>query len=146
MFYLYACMGTVCMQCWQRAAEGVRSPETRVTESCAPPCRCWEPNLGPLQELQMLLTAEPSPAPLDSLLSECLYCYCCHRWLPSDSTGLPKELNTSDSSGVLQAFSTCLELLKHTVFGTEQLPGSVPFQYTDSHCWAATFRSCQPIQ
>lgn len=36
-------------------------PGTRVAASLwAAWCRCWELNLGPLQELQVLLTAEPS--------------------------------------------------------------------------------------
>jgi hypothetical protein len=31
-----------------------------VSESCKPPYRCWEPNLGPLEEQPVLLTAKPS--------------------------------------------------------------------------------------
>ena len=37
--------------------------DTRVTDCSALPRRCWEPNLGPLQEQQVLLTTEPSLQP-----------------------------------------------------------------------------------
>jgi hypothetical protein len=37
---------------------GVRSPRAGVIELWAALCGCWELNLGPLQETQMLLTAE----------------------------------------------------------------------------------------
>ena len=40
--------------------EGVRSPGTGVTDSCELQCRCWELNLGPLEEQLVLLTVEPS--------------------------------------------------------------------------------------
>jgi hypothetical protein len=43
-----------------RAEEGVRSPETGVTDGCEPPCECWELNPGPLKEKQILSTTEPS--------------------------------------------------------------------------------------
>ena len=36
-----------------------RSPGTGVTDSCKPPCGCWESNLGTLEEQSMLLAAEP---------------------------------------------------------------------------------------
>jgi hypothetical protein len=35
---------------------------------CEPPCRCWEPNPGPLKERQMLLTTEPSLQPQGLLI------------------------------------------------------------------------------
>ena len=38
---------------------------TGITDSCEPPCGCWELNLGLLPE-QMLSTTEPSPQPLTS--------------------------------------------------------------------------------
>ena len=41
-------------------AKGVRSTETEVTDGCEQPHECWDPNLGPLQEQQVLLTIEPS--------------------------------------------------------------------------------------
>lgn len=34
-----------------------------VTESCEPPGWCWEPNLGPLQEEQVLSILEPALQP-----------------------------------------------------------------------------------
>ena len=37
----------------------LRSSETGVTDNCKPLCMCWELNLGPLEELPVLLTAEP---------------------------------------------------------------------------------------
>jgi hypothetical protein len=40
--------------------EGIRLPETGVTDSCELPCGCWELYLGPLEEQPVLLTAEPS--------------------------------------------------------------------------------------
>ena len=43
-----------------RDGGSVRSPGTGVIDGCEPPCGCWESNLGPLEEQQMLLTAEPS--------------------------------------------------------------------------------------
>lgn len=39
-----------------RSEEGNTSPGTVVMNGCEPPCRCWDLNLGPLQEL--LLTTE----------------------------------------------------------------------------------------
>ena len=58
-FYVYDCFACIGTHVW-RSEEGIRSPETGVTGGCEPPCRCWEPNSGPLQEQQMLLTAKPS--------------------------------------------------------------------------------------
>jgi hypothetical protein len=43
--------------------------ETGVRYSYEPPRRCLEPNLGPLQEQQVLLTAEPSLQPLSIFFS-----------------------------------------------------------------------------
>ena len=40
--------------------EAIRSLGTGVTDSCEQPCGCWELNLGPLEEQEMLLTTEPS--------------------------------------------------------------------------------------
>lgn len=39
-----------------RLEEGVGYPGTGITEDGQPPYGCWEPNLGPLQEQQVLLT------------------------------------------------------------------------------------------
>jgi hypothetical protein len=40
---------------------------TGVRDGCGPPCGFWEPDLGPLQEQQVLLTTEPSSHPLGPL-------------------------------------------------------------------------------
>ena len=57
---LYACMCVTCV-CWCCAGQkGVGSHGTGVTDSCELLCGCWSLNLGPLQEKQVLLTAEPS--------------------------------------------------------------------------------------
>ena len=34
-----------------------------ITDGCEPPCGCWELNSGPLEELSVLLTTEPSLQP-----------------------------------------------------------------------------------
>ena len=34
--------------------------ELLQNDCCEPPCGCWELNLGPLEEQQVLLTTEPS--------------------------------------------------------------------------------------
>ena len=41
------------------AEENVGSPGTGVTDGCEPTYRGWELNLDPLEEQQVLLTAEP---------------------------------------------------------------------------------------
>lgn len=38
----------------QKPEESVRSPRTRVADSCESPCGCWKPNQGSLQEQQVL--------------------------------------------------------------------------------------------
>jgi hypothetical protein len=35
-----------------------------IIDGCEPPCGCWDLNSGPLEELSVLLTAEPSLQPL----------------------------------------------------------------------------------
>jgi hypothetical protein len=57
---LGVCMCTMCMQQPADNRRGMGSMETVVTGSCEPPCQCREPNLGPLQEQQALLTTDPS--------------------------------------------------------------------------------------
>lgn len=44
----------------QRQDEGPRYPGTDVTNSCKSLCGCGESNLAPLEEQQVLLSAEPS--------------------------------------------------------------------------------------
>lgn len=50
----------LCTWCPWRSEKGIRSPGTGVRDGCDLPHRCWESNLGPIQE-QVLLTTEPSP-------------------------------------------------------------------------------------
>lgn len=64
-FFLVVCVCYVSLYvlrewtCLWRPQEVVISVETVVRGSCRLPCRCWEPNQGPLQEQQhMLLTIE----------------------------------------------------------------------------------------
>ena len=57
------CVHHVCAWCFLVPREGVRSPGTTVTDGCKIPDECWEPNLGPVQEQQALLSAEPSLHP-----------------------------------------------------------------------------------
>jgi hypothetical protein len=47
--------------CLWRSEDGIGSSETGVGGGCKPPCGCWEPNPGPLQEQQVFLTADPQP-------------------------------------------------------------------------------------
>ena len=58
---MYLC--TVCMQCPQRPAEGIRYTRTGVTDSCELLCGCWEWNPGPQKEQAALLSTKPSPHP-----------------------------------------------------------------------------------
>ena len=44
------------------------TPEDPITDSCKPPCGCWELNPGPLEEQSVLSTTEPSLQPLALLL------------------------------------------------------------------------------
>jgi hypothetical protein len=58
IFYFMSVGVTTCMQ--------FSSTGTEVTDGLEPPCGCWEPRLGPMQEQQVPLTTEPSPAPNSS--------------------------------------------------------------------------------
>jgi hypothetical protein len=44
---------------YHRPKEGLRSPGTEVTDSCEPPCGCWELNPDPLEEQPMPLRSVP---------------------------------------------------------------------------------------
>ena len=50
----------------RRSEEGIgySNPGTGVTGGCESPRGCWEPNLDPLQQLQVFLASEPSVRPL----------------------------------------------------------------------------------
>ena len=54
------CLDTMCAWCAWRPEEGAGSFGTGVTDDGEPPCGCWMPNLGPLEEQPVLLTSEPS--------------------------------------------------------------------------------------
>lgn len=68
LFFLLLCVGVlvhVCL-CSMRVPgahgdrEDIRSLESGVTASWELPRRCWEPNLGPLEEHRTLFTSGPS--------------------------------------------------------------------------------------
>jgi hypothetical protein len=58
---LFTCISMYHMHSWYpwRPEEGIGFSRTEVTEGYELPCRCWELNLGPLQEQPVLFTAEP---------------------------------------------------------------------------------------
>lgn len=62
MFPLPECLCTTRVQCLQ-SPEGIRSPRTRVIDSCKPPCRCWG-NWTPVLWKSNLLAANPFLQPL----------------------------------------------------------------------------------
>lgn len=65
VFLLFACLYTTCMSGahgnWNRALDPL---QLGVTDSCAPPCGCWELDLGTLENQTVCLAAEPSLQPL----------------------------------------------------------------------------------
>lgn len=62
IYFYFVCVSIyanqMCAWCW-RSEEGVISSGTRITDGFETPSGCWEPNLGSLHELQMLLIFEP---------------------------------------------------------------------------------------
>lgn len=56
VYYMY-------VWCLRRPKEAMRYPRIRATDSCEFVCRCWELNLGPLEEQPVLLRIEPSLQP-----------------------------------------------------------------------------------
>lgn len=38
------CVCVLCAEYLQNPEESFESPEIEVTDSCVPPCGCWEPN------------------------------------------------------------------------------------------------------
>lgn len=53
-FYLYVRVPHTC-QVLSEAKESIQSLGNTVISSCEPLCWCWEPNLGSLEEQQILL-------------------------------------------------------------------------------------------
>lgn len=45
--WVCTCVPHVCLR---RLEDGIGCPGTGVTISCEPPCLCWEPKAGPLEE------------------------------------------------------------------------------------------------
>ena len=77
---MYVCV--LCMWCLWRPEEGVEPSGTGFTDGCEPPYESWELNLGPLQEQQVLLEAEPSLPPNIYLLKEFTnYYYHCNYYV-----------------------------------------------------------------
>jgi hypothetical protein len=58
--YLSVCMCTTFGKDSKEVRRGIESLGNRVTQTCELPYGCWEVNLSPLQEKQVLLTVEPS--------------------------------------------------------------------------------------
>lgn len=66
IYFLFICVNCVLVwmsahvcRCWWRAAEGIGFSTAGVTDGHRSLGGSWEPNWGPLEELGMLLTAEP---------------------------------------------------------------------------------------
>jgi hypothetical protein len=49
VFCLHVHIYTTCVYLW-RSEEGIKFPQTGVTDSCELLCGCWELNVGPLKE------------------------------------------------------------------------------------------------
>lgn len=69
---MYGCEPHVCT-----ALGGLKILWNMITDDCELPCECWKPNLGPLHQQQVLLTAEPFSSPL-SFIFEIGFCYGFH--------------------------------------------------------------------
>jgi hypothetical protein len=54
LFILCTLVPCSCLQTHQKRASDP------TTDSCRPPCVCWDLNSGPLEEQSVLLTTEPS--------------------------------------------------------------------------------------
>lgn len=63
-----------------RPEEGVRSCGTGVTDSCEPPCGCWESNSSPLQKQSVLLMSShlASPSSVTVAVTTVLWSYKTH--------------------------------------------------------------------
>lgn len=77
-FIFYVCVGlhvckcTACMPHTGAQHKSLRSLRTVVAGGCEMPRGRWEENLGPVQELQVLLTAVSSLGPRIFLLTDAL--------------------------------------------------------------------------
>lgn len=61
LFCLLVCLCTTCVPGSTEATEGIRSSGAGATGGCLLPRGSWDPNAGPQDEHQVLLTTEPSP-------------------------------------------------------------------------------------
>ena len=71
MDVLSVCVSVCHVYPWypQKLKEKVRSSGTGVKDGCEPPCRCWESNLGPLEEQTLFITADLSFYPREYVFS-----------------------------------------------------------------------------
>lgn len=60
--YVYVYASQTCLHTWM-SEEGVKFPKSEVTSYCELSCGCWEPNLDPPEEKQVLLTTESTLTP-----------------------------------------------------------------------------------
>jgi hypothetical protein len=58
--YYYVLRISISEKAIAEARRGYLSPRAAGTDGCMSSPECWEPNVGPLQEHQMHLTAEPT--------------------------------------------------------------------------------------
>lgn len=68
--YVGVCAVPICMSVYRvcsalrRPKEGLRPPETGVTDDYEPPCGYWELSLAPLEDQIVFLTTLPPNQPL----------------------------------------------------------------------------------
>jgi hypothetical protein len=60
VFCLHVCLCTMYLY---RPEENIGPPESGVTDSCEPPCGCWESNLDPLEKTAKALLNHLSSSP-----------------------------------------------------------------------------------
>lgn len=84
--YLHVYMHTTtCTLGAHRCQKNVRATETGIIDGWEPPCHCWEPNLRPLEELQVFfIINQPASLSSDLFVLFCLVWiwfwggeYCC---------------------------------------------------------------------
>lgn len=128
MFCLHVCLYTMCLQCPQRPGEGVRFPETRITDGCEPTCWCWESNLDHLEQQPVLLTALPllHPQKWKVWVGQCMYlCLECNH----SEKAIIRKMNRSFYA-LIGTIATCLP---HNPFWYFPFcfPGSFPMISSD---------------
>lgn len=122
--YMY--MDNVSACCHQKPEELVVSPGTGVTEGCEPLWRCWEPNLGPLLNQKVCLTAESSSSTKSQVLNV-------HVWFLRKTRGLRKtfitgyHLDVNFKQKVCNLPSQCTPFLQS--WGHGSMLDSIPIQW-----------------